>query len=681
MSRRLPQIVFGLLALATIAAFFLVQTLKTEAPVFWTTPSPIPAAFNPVFGRPCTSRKGVPLNYRHTALTLSVTRTDTVGVYIVNAKDPNGNTVATVSAGTPMLAAAKAGQNPKTFTWNGRLADGQIAPNGTTYYFRIVLEQEDHSVNLSTRPVRVMTQAPHPKIVSVGLLGSDTASSTDTTATGTATATAGATTATAGATTGTAGATTPTAGATTGTSTGAAAKRGHGAVLLPGPAVLSPPHGEVRITFTPGVYRRVWIHIYRTDVAGGPELVDTVPVTRVGRDWTTWNGTIDGQPAPAGTYLVGIKAQDMACNKAQWPALPPVAGATAHAGVTVRYLSVTPPLTPIVSGGRASVAVNSAGAAFSWRLRRPGSAKLLAHGSGGVGASVIHVPMPRHRAGLYTLTVRADSQSAVVPLVASQAGAVAAHARVLVVLPMLTWMGNTPVDDSGDGLPDTLRAGNTVSLARPLVDGSPAGFGADATLLAYLTAHHLSYQLTTDVALAEGSGPSLADRRGVIFPGGEDFLPAGLELTLRGFVRGGGRVLALGTGAFSGISHISGFPAAPRAAAPRLVTTDLFGASHGRVTPTNGELISSVSADAFGLFGDAGEFGGFGQYQPISPPTSAASGAVSAVGIGSAAPAIVAFPYGSGTVVEVGLSGFAASLARNADSDSLLDNVWQLLSQ
>jgi hypothetical protein len=109
--------------------------------------------------------------------------------------------------------------------------------------------------------------------------------------------------------------------------------------------------------------------------------------------------------------------------------------------------------------------------------------------------------------------------------------------------------------------------------------------------------------------------------------------------------------------------------------------TDLFGARRGPVTPTGGELISSVSADAFNLFHDAGEFAGFSQYQPIRPPAASVPGTVSALGIGSAAPAIVAFRYGGGTVVEVGLSGFAASLAHNPDSSSLLGNAWQLLSQ
>lgn len=658
MIRRLPQIAFGFLALATIGAFFLVQALKTEAPVFWTTPNPIPAVINPIIGRKCISSptklhpRGVSLNYKATTLAVSVTRADTVGVYIVSANNPSGPTVATLSNGTPMRAAPGANQDSKVFRWNGLLADGQFASAGV-YYFRIVLEAEGKSVNLSLRPVQVITQVPQARILSVRLLGTDTRSVTDTTTTAAVT------------------------GAATTETT-----QGRRLVVLRGPAVLAPPHGKVRITFTRGKYRRVWIDIYRTDVAGGPELAEPpLPVRKLGRNWITWNGKIEGKPAPAGTYLVGITAQDLACDKVQWPHMPVASGSTAGAGVTIRYLSVTPPLTPTVSGGSASIEVGSARGGFSWKLRRAGTAKVSESGIGAAGRSVIHVRMPRRHPGLYTLTVRAGNESAAVPLVASEAGQAGRHARVLVVLPMLTWMGDTPVDDSGDGVPDTLRDHSAVSLARPLVDGPPGGFGADATLLRYLDAQGLSYQLTTDVALAEGSGPSLADRGGVIFPEGEDFLPAGLELTLRGFVRGGGRLLALGTQSFSGISHISGFPVAPRANAPRWTPSDPFGARHGQLTPTGGELISSVSDDAFNLFGDAGEFGGFSQYQPITPPAGGTSATLSAIGIGSAAPAIVAFHYGSGSVVEVGLSGFAASLAHNGDSEHLLANVWQLLSQ
>jgi hypothetical protein len=678
--RRLPQIAFGLIAVATIGAFFLVQAIKTKPPVLWRVPTPIPSAIDPTsLGRSCRSQPtkthplGVMINYRHSEISLSASHDDTVGVYIVSAKQPDGNSVATLSSGTP-IKASPTGQNTNTFAWDGRLSNGQLAANGGLYYFRIVLQREGTSINSET-PVEVLTQPPDARILSVRLLGTRALS-------GASTGTATTTTTTAATTTTGTGAT---ATATTGTSTVASKL-----VALPGPAILSPPMGRVRISFTPGTYRRVTINIYRTDVAGRPELVDSIPVrknatkvvARPGRsNFITWDGKIDGAPAPAGTYLVGISAQNLACDRSQWPLLPPVSGTTAHAGVTVRYLSVTPPLTPTRAGARARVKVNSAGAPFTWQLRRSGTSKVVAHGGGRAGSSVIAVRLPRHVVGLYTLRVHASTQSAAVPLVASQAGAAGAHAAVLVVVPMLTWMGNSPVDDSGDGMPDTLRAGTAVSLARPLVDGPPAGFGADATLLAYLRTHHLSYQLTTDVALAEGVGPSLADRGGVVFPEGEDYLPAGLQLTLRGFVRAGGRLLTLGTRTFSAVSHISGFPGAPRAGLPRLTTADLFGARRGPVTPTGGELISSVSADAFGLFHDAGEFAGFSQYQPIRPPAASAPGTVSALGIGSAAPAIVAFRYGGGTVVEVGLSGFAASLAHNPDSSSLLNNVWQLLSQ
>ena len=666
MTRRLPQLAFGFLVLATGGAFFVVQALKTQPPVLWATP--VPSAINPTrAGRVCISSPtkahptGVPINYREAKLTVSVSHTANVGVYVVSANNAAGNSVATVSSGTSMVASHAVGEHAKVFVWHGRLDTGQLASPGL-YYFRIVLRNQDRSINLSKTPVQVITKPPRLKILSVRLIenasgggaGAQTSSVTGTTTTATGTTTR------------------------TGTTT-VAVKHGH-VLLVNGPAVIAPPHGSVRITFTPGVYRRAQIDIYRTDVAGGPTLVDWFPVTKLTRNWINWDGKIGHAPAPAGTYLVGITAQDVACNRATWPALPLATDTTERSGVTVRYLSVTPPLTPTSSGARARVSVDSAGTSFTWRLRLSGSPKVLEQGSGPAGASGIRVRMPRRRPGLYTLSVRAGAQSATVPLVASQAGMAAAHARVLVVLPMLSWMGNTAVDDSGDGLPDTLRAGNSVSLARPLVDGPPTGFGQDATLLSYLTAHNLSYQLTTDVALTEGVGPSLADRGGVIIPEGEDFLPAGLESILRGFVSGGGRVLTLGTHNFSGVSHITGFPATPRAGAPRLIAADPFGAARGPVTPTGGALISSVGDD-FNLFSDAGSYGGFNQYQPITIPSRAAGGSVSRAGVGGGTTAIVAFHYGSGTVVEVGLAGFAASLASNPDSQHLIANAWQILSQ
>ncbi len=526
--KRLPQIAFAVLTLATIGAFFLIQAVKTSNPLLWLPLRSIPAAINPISGRPCISKKGTLINYAETKLRLAIRGADSVGVYMVNANDATGPTVATLSSGTQMKAApgpanpTQTAKDSKVFTWNGALADGTVATGGT-YYFRIVLKEEDRSINLSDWPVKVITQPPQPRILSVRLVGLGNSGTTTTDATTTGTVSTATTTGTA---------------STTGTGTGMT-------TTASGPAVLSPPRGAVKIDFTRGHYRRVTIDIYRTDVAGKPEFVTPLTVHNLRHNWAFWNGKIDGQPAPAGTYLAGITAEDQACNSAHWPVVVrPSANTTPGAGITIRYLTVTPPLTPTVSGSRAKVTVSSPATGYVWRLRRVGSNKVLARGSGLAGSSVIHVRMPRRRSGLYTLTVRAGTQRATVPLVASQAGAAAAEARVLVVAPMLTWMGNSPVDDTGDGLPDTLMHGDAVSLNRPLVSGPPASVGSDAALLRYLDSLHQRYQLTTDVALAEGHGPSLVDRWGVLFPGGEEFLPYGVALNPRRLRQGwreGGR--------------------------------------------------------------------------------------------------------------------------------------------
>lgn len=614
--KRLPAVAFGLLAVATVGAFFLTQHLKTIPPLVFNS-QPIPAAFDPVAGRICTNSKGK-LDYRRTEITIQPSHSDSVGVYVVNSESETAPVIRTLSSGTEMAANSK-----HSFFWDGRQDNGEIAPAGK-YFFRVTLLHQGRTIPI-TAAVQVVTQPPNARVLNVTRLGES--------------------------------------GKTT------------------GPTVFTPPHGTLKISYTKGDYRRLWINIYRTDVAGKPVRVAHFPASDPTGTWARWNGEVNDQPAPAGTYLVGLTAQNAACDQATWPlVMPPAAGTTSGAGVTIRYLAVTPPLTPTVSGSRASVAVDSPAAAFTWTMHRSGTSKELAHGSGPAGATHIQVRMPRHEAGLYTLVVRSGSQSAAVPLVASKAGRAASRARVLVVLPMLTWIGNSPVDDTGDGLPDTLSTGDAVSLDRPLVHGPPRSLIGDARLLDYLNARHMSYQLTTDVALSENEGPSLTDRWGVVLPEGTDFLPASLadhNQGLPAFVRGGGRVLALGTGTLMGTSAISGYPANPRASAPTKPKTDLFGATRGPLTGTHTELITEL-ADDLHLFGDVVAFNGYSHYQPIEPPAGVG---VSAAGIASGSPAIVGFPVGSGTVVEVGLPNFGASLAHDVDSQELLGNVWQLLAK
>ncbi len=656
--KRLPAIAFGVLVAATIGAFFVTQALKVSDPAVYGNPEPTPMAFNPVHGRVASCRSsatGHPLiNYRQTELTIQPSASGAVGVYIVRGADPEGSHVATISSGRSM-SKNKTG----TFVWNGRLSTGRIAPDGN-YVFRIALFSQGKTIDLTNAPVQVITHPPDPRVLRVTVIsspapGGSTTSGTGTSGTGTSgTTTATTTTATATTTTTNSSSTTPRA-----------------------PAVIASPHTNVRIYYRYGPYRRAWIDIYRTDVPGKPQLVAKLRADPTG-SWKNWNGEIDNRPAPPGTYLAGITAQNLACDQASWPVvMPPTRGTTPGAGVSVRYLSVTPTLTPTVSGSSATVTVDSPDVGFSWMLHRAGTSKVLEHGNGAAGNTRLAVPMPRHQAALYVLVVRAGTHSSAVPLIASKAGSDAANAHVLVVLPMLTWIGDSPVDDNGDGLVDTLSAGTAVQLDRPSVDGPPASVANDAALLNHLNSRHESYQLTTDVALAEGHGPSLDNRWGVVFPDGSEFLPAALTSSLTGFVKGGAHVLTLGAGNFQGTSEITGYPNDPQAAAPVLSKTDMFGAQRGPLTSTDGALITELQDD-LNLFGGTLAFTGFKQYQPIEPP---AGGRVSAAGVANGAAAIVAYPVGSGSVIQVGLPNFGASLTHNVDSQELLDSAWRVLSK
>src|SRR5262249_54295189 len=119
--------------------------------------------------------------------------------------------------------------------------------------------------------------------------------------------------------------------------------------------------------------------------------------------------------------------------------------------------------------------------------------------------------------------------------------------RVLVVMPALTWQGLNPVDDDGDGLPDTLQNGDSIALDRPLANGFPAGAVDEAGLLAYLDRTHRAYDLTTDVGLVSNFGPTLQGHTGVILAGSLRWIPGSLQSTLRAYVANGGHVVSLGT--------------------------------------------------------------------------------------------------------------------------------------
>ena len=142
-----------------------------------------------------------------------------------------------------------------------------------TYYFRVALRHQGRTIDLTDVPVKVKTVPPRPVVVGVS------------------------------------------------------------------PQVIPSASGSRKVTirYAGNETRGGTILLYRTDLPGGePRLVKTF-LTPWNGQTAVWDGTINGRPAAAGSYLVGLDVTDAACNTGRWPAqLPPSSAEVARAGVTVR---------------------------------------------------------------------------------------------------------------------------------------------------------------------------------------------------------------------------------------------------------------------------------------------------------------------------------------------------------
>ena len=525
--------------------------------------------------------------------------------------DSGGDTVDTIASNVHMTA----GRHPvrRGFTWNGRTAGGAVAPDGA-YYIRVTLLHQGRSVLISDTagPLPVTVETSNP--------------------------------------------------------------RPKITAVTPG---LIPQAGvggaTVRYTGTQGLAGRMLV--YRTDLAGPPKLVKSFRARPGGR--TVWDGTVaGGAPAPQGTYLIGLRVTDRACNTGSFPpALPPVAGTTPHAGVTVRYLAGEPPLTPIAPGASATVFVDARQHGYAWALRPAGYRRhVLA--AAAARSVTLRVPLSDRPpgTGLYELALRYGVHRTLDPIVGPVPGGGAA--KVLVVVPTLTWQGTNPVDDDGDGIPDTLNASDSVLLSRPLVDGLPPGWEDLTALLQYLKRNRMPYQLTTDLGLVDGVGPRLAGHAGVILAGDERWVPASLATALRSYVTAGGHVLSLGIDALRrGVTV--GRTNATQPTAPR--PTDIFGVRVGALSSTGGAFILA-GHDGLGLFRNtSGAFRAFRSFQAFNGVTAPATLASSA-GTTSASAAIIGVRLGRGVVIEMGIPGFAAALRHSSDAQEILGRMWAVLT-
>ena len=130
-------------------------------------------------------------------------------------------------------------------------------------------------------------------------------------------------------------------------------------------------------------------------------------------------------------------------------------------------------------------------------------------------------------------------------------------------------------------------------------------------------------------------------------------------------------IAALRRGVTLGRSEASN-PTPPRAA-------DLFGARYGPVVPTHGSFVLA-GHDGLGLFkttSGAFRFPAYQSYTGVTAPLTVASSA----GTTNGSSAIIGFRDGRGTVVDVGIPGFASDLGSSTDAQEILDRIWTLLQR
>lgn len=146
--KKLPALAFGGLAVATVAAFFIIQHLKVTTPLISNVSAPFPARINPIHGGVCVAATphhgAAPVNFSRTSVSfLLLHRSDSVSVYVV---DQRGRTVATVASGVYMAGLPH--QRLRTFTWYGRVHGGRPAPAGE-YYLKVFLRRQNRTVDIT----------------------------------------------------------------------------------------------------------------------------------------------------------------------------------------------------------------------------------------------------------------------------------------------------------------------------------------------------------------------------------------------------------------------------------------------------------------------------------------------------------------------------------------------------
>ena len=446
--------------------------------------------------------------------------------------------------------------------------------------------------------------------------------------------------------------------------------------LVPGSAGR---RSRARIRFVGPANPAAQFGVWRTDTGKAQQVAGFDG--RRGRHTATWDGLVNGQPAPEGSYEFSVTVHDKAGNRGSVPSrLPPVRrGAVPRGGVQVSYFTLNGPLVPVRPGSIARFTVGPLPRPTRWRLAPYGRGGVIR--SGLSHGSTIAVRIPRDAQGdVYSMfATAAGGRHAAWPLVVSNSGGAT---PVLVVLPAMTWQGQNPVDSNRDGWPDTLDAGDDVPLVRGFFRGRPPGSIASLTIptLEFLSRIRANYDLTTDVALAAGKTPGIAGHNGVLLAGSQRWLTPKLNLQLRRFVAGGGTVASFGEDALRrGVDLRHGQLVNPT----RRQRADIYGERTTSFTSPEAPLV--LSQDKLNIFGAsdgfAGSFTHFERSDALDPKAALLTAGGRATAIGESKPDFVAYTLGKGLVIRVGTEQWAGSLADSPELADATRRMWTLLSR
>jgi flagellar hook assembly protein FlgD len=597
---RLRVATFGLLVVATFAAFFVVQRIKRQPPTVRH------AIITPLFSPNGDGR------LEHAAASFVLEKRDTVTVRVINEQ---GDIVRTLVANRRLAAGKRL-----TVRWNGRDEHDRRVADGI-YRYRVNLQDQGRAV-LLPRGVRIDTSRPRPRVQRIG-------------------------------------------------------RDNRQLDILP-----RSDGKPLTIRFyNPSRSSPTEVLIYRTQP--DPRLVhaETVPA---GRRTTTWDGKdAAGAGLEPGTYVVALRTRDLAGNVGSTPPrLPPVAGygqtLPGHGGITIRYLAAQPTLEPTIAGSAAQFGVDARRRTFAWDVRHVGQGAPYREGRPRTG-SVVAIDAPdAPQSGLYLFEVHTRNRETSVPFPVQSVKT----QKVLVVLPAIAWQGTNPVDDDGDGWPDTLTDGLPVLKERVFPTGLPADLVQRvAPLLAYLDRNGLKYDLTTDLALADGVGPRLTGHTGVLLAGDETWLPTATQRSLVRFVRAGGKLATFGTDSLRRQVTLTKTqitrPTQPDA-------TDAFGATLRPLAKRPGTTLTIFNDDinlfAGDVYGGTGVFSGYDSYEETASVGAGAKVVASAV-TDDGKKVIVAEQLGQGLVIRFGLPQLPQRLSTPGNETELVRRTWTLLSR